>query len=188
VLTHAVGLSCVLAATVFAAAMTRRWQDIGLLATGFVVAAVWLQPEPGLTGALVASVAASRLVRPGWRSVGVAAAGLLAGLWAAWLHREGWPLAPALVMSAVIPGLSAWLSVRRTSFAPLRVTEEALFAVCAVGLLVAAGPVVTTGWGSATTLTAPTGVPASGQTPTWLYVAGVGAMTLGGVHSLWRRR
>ncbi len=187
-LTHAVGLSCVLAAAVFATAMTRRWQDIGLLAITFVLAALWLRPAPGPTGCLMAAVAVSRLTRPAWRSVGVAGAGLLAGVWAAWLHREGWPLAPALGLSAVIPGLSAWFSVRRPSFAPLRVTEEALFAVCAVGLLVAAGPVVTTGWASATVLTVPTGVPASGQTPTWLYVAGVGAMTLGGAHSLWRRR
>ncbi len=69
-LTHAAGLLCVLAATVFATSMTPRWQDTGLLVAGFVLAAFWLRPEPGPVGWLIASVAASRLATRTARSGG----------------------------------------------------------------------------------------------------------------------
>ena len=189
-LTQTLGLLCVLAATVFATTTARRWQDIAGLLAGFVSATLWLRPEPAVVGTLTAVVALIQLLRPGWRTAGSAGAGVLAGLWALWLQGLGWPLAPALMVSAALPVAAAWLSLNRPSFAPVRVREEALFAVGALGVVVAAGPLVTTGWGSAAALNLPSSASATGPVAPapWLFVAGAGVMLLGGVHSLWRRR
>jgi hypothetical protein len=187
-LIHALGLLCVLSAAVFAAGATRRWYDIVAMPVGFAVAALWLPPDPALAGGLVALVSLSQLLRPGWRTASVVGAGVLAGLWAAWLRGLGWPTFPAVVVSAAVPGVSAWLSLRRPSFAPAQIREEALCAMGALGLVVAVGPIVTVGWSSAVALNLPSNdVSATGPAP-WLLVVGASVALLGGMHSLWRRR
>jgi hypothetical protein len=173
---------------VFAAGITRRWQDFAALPVGLAVAVLWLPPEPAVAGGLVALVTMSQLGRPGWRIVGAVGAGALAGLWTVWLRGWGLPTFPALIMSAAVPAVSAWLSLRQPSFAPVRIREDAMFAVGVLGLVVAVGPTVTAGWSSAAALNVSrVGAGATGPGP-WLFVAGAGVMLIGGVHSLWRRR
>lgn len=187
-LTHALGLLCVLATSVFAAATTRRWQHLAAAPVGFAVAVLWLPPAPAVAGGLAALVALGQLVRPGWSGAGMAGAGALAGLWAVWLRTLGWPMVPAMVVSAAVPAASVWFSQRRAGFAPTRVREEALLAVGVLGLVVAASPVVMAGWGTATALNPVSAGPGTQQAAAWLFVTGGGVMVLGGVHSLWRRR
>ncbi len=187
-LNHALGLLCVLASVVFAAGITRRWQDFVALPAGLAVAVLWLPPEPAVVGGLVALVTLSQLGRPGWRLAGAVGAGALAGLWTVWLRGWGLPTLPALIVSAAVPAVSAWLSLREASFAPVRIREDALFAVGALGLVVAVGPTVMAGWSSAAALNVSRGgAGAIGPGP-WLFIAGAGFMLIGGVHSLWRRR
>ncbi len=187
-LTHTVGILCVLGAAACASGLRRRWQDLAALPLGFAVAVTWQPSAPAAAGGLALLAVLSLLIRPDRSYVGAAGAGVLAGLWAVWLHGLGCPWALALVLGAAVPVVAAWLSLTRPSFAPVRIREDALFAVGALGLVVAVGPTVTAGWSSAVALNLPRGgVAASGPGP-WLFAAGAGVMLIGGVHSLWRRR
>lgn len=189
-LIHALGLLCALAAATFASVPIgsdpgRVWFAA---AAGFVGASVWLRPEPTSVGLLIAVIAGVQLVWPkhGWLMV--AASGLVAGLWASLLSTQGLPGPPAWLLAGSLPLASAWLAARRPQFAPTALREEALLAVCGLGAMVATGPTVAAGWGSASALNVE---PAGGVRQAlglWVVLLGAASIALGGWHSLRRRR
>lgn len=186
---HALGLLCALASATFAtapigSARARAWFAA---VAGFVGASVWLRPEPTSVGLLIAVIAGLQLAWPkrGWPVV--AASGLVAGLWASLLGGQGLPGPTAWLLAASVPLASAWFA-RRPEFAPTAIREEALVAVCGLGALIATGPTVAAGWGSASALNLE---PAGGVRQAlglWVVLLGAASIALGGWHSLRRRR
>ena len=182
------GLLCALGAAVLAAAVTRR-RDAAAMAAGFGAAALWLPPEPRVTGAAVAVVAAAALVRPGrLRLVGAVAAGLLAGAWTHVLAANGFAWWSAWLLAAGVVVVAAGAARRNPRFAPRAIREEALAAVVLGALIVAAAPAVATGWSAAEAMNLRTGgVNQSGVPPAVLAALGA-VVALGGAHALRRRR
>ena len=159
------------------------------MAAGFGAAAVWLPPEPRVTGAAVAVVAAVALVRPGRaRLMRAAAAGLLAGAWTHVLATHGFAWWSAWLLAAGVAVVSAVAAARNPRFAPRAVREEALVALAAGALIVAAAPAVATGWSAAEVMNLRAGdVNPPGISPA--VIAALGAIVaLGGAHALRRRR
>ena len=187
-LVHALGLLCALAAAVLAAAVARR-RDAAAMAAGFGAAVLWLPPEPRVTGAAVALVAAAALVRPGrLRFVGGAAAGLLAGAWTHVLAANGFAWWSAWLLAAGVAVVSAGAAWRNPRFAPPAIREEALAALAVGALIVAAAPAVATGWSAAEAMNLRTGgVSQAGVHPAVLAALGA-VVALGGAHALRRRR
>lgn len=187
-LVHALGLLCALGAAVLAAAVTRR-RDAAAMAVGFGAAALWLPPEPRVTGAAVAVVAVAVLARPGRVPIVAAGAGgLLAGAWTHVLAANGFAWWSAWLLAAGVAVVSAGAARRNPRFAPRAIREEAL-AVLAVGaLIVAAAPAVAAGWSAAEAMNLRAGsVSRSGVHPAVLAALGA-VVALGGVHALRRRR
>ncbi len=188
-LVHALGLLCALAAATFAAApigahQGRIWPAV---VAGFIGAAVWLRPEPASVGLLVAVVAGVQLIWPrrGWPLM---ASGLVAGLWASLLSSQGFPTLAAWIVAASLVVATAWLAARRQGFAPTILREEALLAMCGLGIVVATGPTISAGWGSAGVMNLE---PAGGVRQAlglWVFMLGGASIALGGWHSLRRRR
>ena len=193
-LLHALALLCALGSVTFATVATGRWYVVSGLPVGFVIAAVWVGPEraldPAWVGGAVACVASAALA---WtdtpmRSVTGVASGALAGVWGVLLQRQGLPMAPALILAASLPAAAVLLTARHVTFAPTAVREEALLVTCGLGLVVAVGPTVAAGWGSAGALNLD---PAGGVrqvVETWVMLLSGVAIALGGWHSLRRRR
>ena len=188
-LIHGLGLLCALAAATFAATPigAHRGRIWPAVAAGFVGAAVWLQPDPTSVGLLVAVVAGVQLVRPrrGWLLI---ASGLVAGLWASLLGSQGFPTIAAWLVAAGLIVATAWLAARREGFAPTILREEALLAMCGLGIVVATGPTISAGWGSAGVMNLE---PAGGVRQAlglWVIMLGGASIALGGWHSLRRRR
>ena len=189
-LVHALGLLCALATATFAAAPIGSYQGRvwPVAVAGFVGASLWLRPAPTWVGLLIAAMAGVALVWPkrGWPMI--AASGLVAGLWASLLGSQGLPTLPAWILAASLIVASAWLAARRPEFAPTALREEALLAVCGLGLVVAICRTVAAGWGSASALNLD---PAGGVRQVlglWVVLLGGASVALGGWHSLRRRR
>ena len=188
-LIHALGLLCALAAATFAAVPIgshpgRVWPAA---AAGFVGAFVRLRPEPTSIGLLIAVVAGVQLVWPkrGWLLI---ASGLVAGLWASLLSSQGFPTLAAWILAAGLTLASAWFTAQHPEFAPTVLREEALLAICGLGIVVATGPTISAGWGSAGVMNLD---PAGGVRQAlglWVFVPGGASIVLGGWHSLRRRR
>lgn len=177
---------CGLGAAIFAATAVNR-RDVVVLTAGFLVAALWWQPGPAWTGGLVTLVAALHVARPNVAWATAACGGLLAGLWAPALQSEGVPAPVAWLLGAGVPLVAAALAVRRAGFAPASLREDAVAAVGAFGLLVAMGPAVSAGWGSAAAMNLE---PGSGVRPgldVSALVLGAAMLAGGGAHALWRR-
>ena len=185
-LVHAVGMVCGLGAATLATVVSGRRNSVTLIA-GFVAATIWLRPDPVWIGGMVALVAVLGLVRPGLGLPSSAAAGALAGLWAHVLQSYGLPGWSAVPLAAAVPGAAAVLAHRSPRFAPVALREVALLTICVLGLVVAAAPALSMGWRSAIAMNLE---PGSGVRPAmglWLTL-GLGAVvSLGGLHTLWRR-
>lgn len=188
-LIHAVGMVCGLGAATLATTVTGRRDIVGLIG-GFVVATVWLRAEAVWIGGMVALVALVAVLRPGGRLVGLVSAvvaGALAGLWVHVLEGYGLPVWTALSLAAAVPGAALMLAHRSPRFAPQVLREDALLTIGLLGLVVAAVPALSLGWRSAVAMNLePGGVgrPAMGL---WITL-GLGAVvSLGGLHTLWRR-
>ena len=162
-------------------------RDIVALVAGFGVATLWLQPEPVWIGVMVALGAVLGL---GWSRFGplsAAVAGALAGLWGHVLQGYGLPGWSAVPLAAAVPGAAMVLAHRSPRFAPRALREDALLTICALGLVVAAVPALSTGWRSAAAMNLESG---SGVPPApglWVIAGLVAVVSLGGLHSLWRR-
>ena len=162
------------------------------LPLGFLSTTLWIAiqgaPEPASIGAATAVVAWLVLLRPGWRLLAAAAAGSLSALWIDFLSDRGLDLAPATLLVAAVVGFSAWATARRPDFAPAGIREEALLAVCGLGLIVAVGPRLVAGWTSAAALNATPGAIQAPGPEGWVILVIVGAMALGGALALRRSR
>ena len=194
VLFHALALLCALGSVAFATVATGRWYVVSGLPVGFVVAIVWIgpeqQPDPAWLGGTVALVTGAALAWSGllMRALTGIAGGALAGVWGGLLQKQGLPAAPALVLAASLPSAAVFLTARRPTFATNSLKEEALLAMCGLGLVVAVGPTVSAGWGSAGALNLDPGGGVRQVVETWVMLMSGVSIVLGGWHSLRRRR
>ena len=189
-LPHAVGLLCALAAAIFATAAGDR-RGVPALAGGFALGALWLEPEPRWTGAIVAAAAGLLLARPRGAPASLAGAltaGLAGGLWTRVLAGYGLPAWTAWLLAAGVLAFAASSSRRDPRFAPPGVRDDALAALAALGMAVAAAPAVALGWRAAAAMNLETdGLVRPGVHP-WVVVGVAALISLGGLHSLRRRR
>ena len=177
---------CGLGAATLATTVTGRRDMVALIA-GFCVATVWFRPDPVLIGGAVALVAGLGLGVPRLGPLSTAVAGVLAGLWVHVLQGYGLPGWSAVSLAAAVPGTAVALAHRSPRFAPLALREDALLTICVLGLVVAASPALSTGWRSAVAMTVEPGSGAQPATELWVPL-GLGAVvSLGGLHTLWRR-
>ena len=177
---------CGLGAATLATSVTGR-RDMVALITGFVVATIWLRPDPLWVGAMVALVAALGLARSRSGPLGAVAAGALAGLWVHVLQSYGWPGWGAIPLAAAVPGAAVVLALRSPRFAPPVLREDALLAVCVLGVVVAAAPALSSGWRSAAALNLEPGGGIGPAPGLWMTLGLAAVVSLGGLYSLWRR-
>lgn len=172
------------------ATVVSGWRDSVTLVAAFVGATIWLRPDPVWIGGVVALVAVLGLVRPGPglpSSATAATAGALAGLWVHVLQSYGLPCWSAVPVAAAVPCAAMALAGRSPRFAPPALREDALLTIGVLGLVVAAAPALSMGWRSAAALNLEPGS-GIGPAPGLWVMLGLGAVvSLGGLHSLWRR-
>lgn len=188
-LLHAVGLLCALAASVLATEARDRYGALAL-AAGFLIGTVWLRPDPGWTGALVAATAGLSLVRPGGSAAALVAplvAGTAAGLWSRVLGGYGLPLWLACLLAAGVVILAAVSAARIPRFAARSVREDALAALGVLGLAVAAAPGVAGGWGAAQAMNFAAGDTVRPSVHLGVALGFAAVVALGGLHTLGRR-
>ena len=151
---------------------------------------VWLTPAPGSTGAVVGVTAVLMLVAPHRASVLLAAAlasGLTGGLWAQMLAGYGLPVWLGWLLAGGVMAVCAVASQRDPLFARPVIREDALVALTALGATVAAAPGVTAGWRTAGAMNL-AGKDMVGSGANLGMLLGLAAvLSLGGVHTLWRR-
>lgn len=188
-LLYTVGLLCALAAAVFATTV-RGFRGVLALSVGFLMGMAWLAPAPGWTGAVVGITAVLMLVAPYWASVSLAAplaSGLTGGLWAQMLAGYGLPAWLAWLLAGGVMAVSAIASQLDPRFARPAVREDALVALAVLGVTVAAAPGVTAGWRTAGAMNlAGNDMLRSGTNPA-LLLGLAAVLSLGGLHTLWRR-
>ena len=184
-----VGLLCALAAAVFATAV-RGFRGALALFVGFLMGVAWLAPAPGWTGAVVGVMAVLILVAPHRASVSLAASiasGLTGGLLAQMLAGYGSPAWLAWLLAGGVTAVSAVASQRDPRFARPVIREDALLALTVLSVTVAAAPGVTSGWHTAGAMNlAGKDMLRSGTNPGMLLGLAV-VLSLGGLHTLWRR-
>ena len=189
-LLHAVGLLCALACATLATAARER-RGVLALAGGFALGAFWFQPEARWIGVLVAAAAGLSLARPHGVPASLPAslvAGLAGGLWTRVLAGYGLPAWAAWLAAAAVLAVAASSSRRDPGFAPPALRDDALAAIGALGLAVAAAPAVTAGWRAAAAMNLETdGLVRPGVHP-WVVVGVAAMVSLGGLHTLRRRR
>ena len=189
-LPHAVGLLCALAcATLATAARDRR--GVIALAGGFALGAFWIEPEARWTGVIVAAAAGLSLARPDGAPASLSAslaAGLAGGLWTRVLAGYGLPAWTAWLVAAGVLAVAASSARRDPRFAPPALRDDALAAVVAVGLAVAAAPAVATGWSAAAAMNLEAGGLVRPGVHPWVVLGFAAMVSLGGLHSLRRRR
>ena len=190
-LVHALALLCALAAATFSAVPGRNRHVVPAVlaaAAGFVGGALWLQPAPSWVGLLIVLTAGVLLRWPRFGGLAIVVGGLTAGLWGSILTSQGLPVALAWILAASFPIASALLSARQPAFAPTVLREEGLLTVFMLGLVVAIGPTVMAGWGSASALNLEPDAGVRQVVGVWVLLLGGLSVMLGGWHSLRRRR
>lgn len=189
-LLHAVGLLCALACATLATAASDR-SGVLALAAGFALGALWLQPEARWTGVLVAVAAGLALARPRGAPAALAvslAAGLAGGLWTRVLAGYGLPAWTAWLVAAAVLAAAASSARRDARFAPAALRDDALAALGALGLAVAAVPAVTAGWRAAAAMNLEVDGLVRPDVHPWVVVGVAAMVSLGGLHTLRRRR
>jgi hypothetical protein len=187
---HALWLLCAVGSVIFAAQGTKR--SILGLAVGFAAAASWVHPgrlpDVAWIAGVTALAAGLTLFRPALVDLGAVWGGALAGILVSLLRVEGIPAVPALILSAALPSVSAFLALRRSDFAPKAMREEALLLLLALGAGAAMAPQIVAGWQSAGSLNVGPGQNAANSMPAWVLLLGGMSVALGGLFSLWRHR
>ena len=189
-LLHAVGLLCAVASAALATA-ARDGRGGLALAGGFALGALWLEPDARWAGAIVAVAAGLSLARPHGVSASLPAAlaaGLAGGLWTRVLAGYGLPAWAAWLVAAAVVAVAASSSRRDPGFAPPALRDDALAAIGALGLAVAAAPAVTAGWRAAAVMNLETDALVRPGVHPWVVVGVAALISLGGLHSLRRRR
>ena len=188
---HGLWMLCAFATAVFAAAAIRGWWSVACAVSGFALGALAAGPAqlPDSTwlGVLAALVSTLGLAWPRHWILTSLAAGAFAGIWAALLQTQQLPTGPALVASAIVPALAAWLAMTRPRFAPPILRDEALLAVFVLGIAVAIVPGVQEGWRSALALNLDSKNTAQ-SIPAWTMLLAGASVVGGGMYSLWSRR
>jgi hypothetical protein len=184
---------CALGAVVYAAAAARHVSHLAAAAAGFVAAALIASPQrlpdPAWVGVVSAGAALVILFRPRFAIASAAWGGALGGMLTAMVEVQGLHPIAAIVAPALLATSAAWLARVRPAFAPDLLRDEALLAICLVGLVVAIVPGVTDGWQAAANLTIAPATPAPvTPMPVWTLALVGTATALGAVYSLWSRR
>jgi hypothetical protein len=95
----------------------------------------------------------------------------------------------AIVVCVLMLAITVWLARARAAFAPDVLRDEALLAVCLLGLAVAIMPGVIDGWQAAANLTvAPAAPVPSTPIPAWTLTLVGTATALGALYAVWSRR
>jgi hypothetical protein len=190
---HALWMLCALGVAVHAVSAARRTLDLVALAIGFVAATILASPQrlpdPAWVGAISSLSAAVLLFRPRFAVVSAMWGGALGGMLTALTEVQGLHAAASVGPVAVLVATVVWLTRVRPAFAPDVLRDEALLAVCLLGLVVSMMPGVIDGWQAAGNLTiepATTG-PAT-PIPVWTLTLVGTATALGAMYSLWSRR
>jgi len=162
------------------------------MAAAFVTAAAaaaWFGTPPAETiGLITAGGAVLLLLRPATPAVAAIIGGALAGIWGIMLAGQGLPVWLGAGLGAAWP-VAVVACARQAAFAPPRLRDEALFLVAVSAVAAAIVPGVQDGWRAAINLSLQSSPPlASGSLPAWTTAAGVSAVLLGGLYSLWSRR
>ena len=129
------------------------------------------------------------MFRPRFAVVSAMWGGALGGMLTALTEVQGLPAAASVGPVAVLVATVVWLTRVRPAFAPDVLRDEALLAICLLGLVVSMVPGVIDGWQAAGNLTiepATTG-PAT-PIPAWTLTLVGTATALGAMSSLWSRR
>jgi hypothetical protein len=184
---------CALGVVVHASAAARRVRDLIALAIGFFVAAIVTSPQrlpdPAWVGVLSAAAAAVVLFRPRVALASAAWGGALGGMLTAMAEVQGLHPMAAVGAPALVAAIAAWLARARPAFAPDVIRDEAMLAICLLGLVVSVVPGVIDGWHSAANLTIEPAAP--GPTiplPAWTLVVVGTSTALGAAYALWGRR
>ena len=190
---HALWMLCALGTVVHSATASRRVRDVMALAIGFVVATIVASPQrlpdPTWVGVVSAGAAMVVLFRPRFAVVAAAWGGALGGMLTAMTEVQGLHSAASAGPVVVLMATTVWLTRLRPTFAPGVLCDEALLAVCVLGLVVAVVPGVIDGWQAAANLTVEPATPGpSTPIPTWTLAIVGTATALGAVYSLWSRR
>ena len=190
---HALWMLCALGTVVHSAAASRRARDVIALAAGFVIATGVTSPQrlpdPTWVGVFSAGAAIVVLVRPRFAVVAAAWGGALGGMLTAMTEVQGLHSAASAGPIVVLMATTVWLARLRPAFAPDALRDEALLAVCLLGLVVGVVPGVIDGWQAAANLTIEPAAPGpSTPIPTWTLALVGTATALGAVYSLWSRR
>ena len=190
---HLTSLACALGAVVFATVSSGSSRALLVAATAFAatlawpVAATW-PAATGATGLVVAVVAVARLT--GWspRDLVALTAGWGAASWTVVLHTQGVPVWIAAAMAVAVPVFAAVQRVRRASFAPARLCEDALVVVAFVAVCAAAAPGLADGWRAAVNLKFGGAAQPAAAVPIWAIAASMAAAGAGAVYGAWSRR
>ncbi len=187
---QALGLVCGLGAAVFAADAAKRRVDVLIALLAFLGTIAWSGflrvPAFGAVGLVVAAVAAARIFRPRWRGLSGLATGFLAAVWISLLYNQGLDLGIAVAMGLGVPLTAAVLARTRSEFAPEALVEDATLAVGALALVVAAGPTIADGFGTAGAINLPY-VSRSQALPMLFVVMAALAAAAGGWYTHWWR-
>ena len=188
-LLYTLGLLCAFAAAVFATAV-RDTRGAIALSVGFLIGVAWWSPAPGWTGTLVGAMAVVMLFAPHRASVLLAASivsGLTGGLWAQILAGYGLPAWLAWSLAGGVTAVSAVASQCDPRFARPAVREDALVAISVLGVTVAAAPGVAAGWRAAGGMNLAANDMFRPSTNPGMLLGLAAMLSLGGLHSLWRR-
>jgi hypothetical protein len=186
-------LACALGAVVFATVSGRSVR--ALLMAGVMFAAPLAWPPlvtgsvaSGAMGLVIALVAVARLA--GWTRLDLPAlmAGWLTGGWAVLLQTAGVPLWAGVALAAALSGVAVVQSMRRESFAPARLCEDALVVVALVGVCAAAAPGLAEGWRAAVNLKFGGATQAAASVPAWAVAVSLTAAAAGAGYGAWSRR
>jgi len=187
---QALGLVCGLGAAVFAVAAARRRSDFLTAFLALLLTLAWTGfarvPAFGTVGLVVALGAAARIFRPTWPGISGLLTGFLAAVWIVLLDNQGFGVGAAALMGLGVPLVAAVLARTRPRFAPEPLLEDALLAVGALALVVAAGPTIADGLGTARAINLPY-ASRTGTLSTMLFAMTGTSAVAGGLYTLWWR-